>query len=91
MPVVAVFLCDLRIRVNGVAVAAERIDLHAVFFYGIGKFLQLFIVRKQNGRVAMRLAGVAARADLKLLDTECFEVCKRFVEGTVAEKNGYNA
>ena len=55
---------DRFLRVQRVSVAAERADHQAAGFDRMLERFQFAFVGKQYVRIAMRVAGIAARADL---------------------------
>ena len=58
------------IRIDHIAVAAERADRHSEFFYRLLKLFELGFVFQQLTRVAMSLSGITAAADLQRFNTE---------------------
>ena len=73
---------------DGVAVRAERRQFQTAFLqYALECGQRAFILQKK-GRVAMRLAGVAAAADLHHLDAHRLKVFEGFLKRHVADNVG---
>ena len=74
-------LCDLGVRVHGVAVCGERGDRHTVVGHRLFEFGKRRLVGQQCLGVAVRLAGIAARTDLQRLNAKRGKLIKRLLKG----------
>ena len=79
---------ELLVRVNRVAVAGERADLHVILLDDIAEFLELCLVVQQDLRVAVVLAREAAAADFDHLDAHGLEVLQGLFKRHVADDVG---
>src|SRR3954470_10535471 len=78
---------DLALRVQRVAVAAERADHQPAAGHRVAKGLELPLAGQELRRFAMRVARVGARANLYRLHAELDEIVERFLERLVAEEH----
>ena len=76
------------VRVNRVAVAGERADLHVILLDKAAEFLELRFVVQKHLRVAVVLAREAAAADLHHLDAHRLKVFEGFLKRHVADDIG---
>ena len=78
-------LCNVLVRMHGVAVAADGADFNVVFFDKILEFLQFGFAVQQHLGIRVLFAGIAARTDLHHFDAERGEVFQGFFQRPAAD------
>src|SRR5438132_10397823 len=74
-----------------VAMAAQRADDQPAALDGLLERLQLRRILQERSRLAVRVAGIRAAADLHGADAERLEVVERLLEGLAAEQDREHA
>ena len=82
------FFGKLSVGMNGISVAAQRIELDAAVFKQRREFLPAVRVVKQLGRLAVPVSRIAARADLDGLDANPCQILQRFAERQRIQRDG---
>ena len=78
------------IGVHRVAVGGKSGDFQTVLFDGVAEFFDLLVILEQLGRVAVRLAGEAARTDFNGLNAGILQIFAGVVQASVRKQNRKN-
>ena len=78
------------IGVHRVAVGGKSGDFQTMLFDGVAEFFDLLVILEQLGRVAVRLAGEAARTDFNGLNAGILQIFAGVVQASVRKQNRKN-
>ena len=81
------FVPDSRVRMQRVAVAAQRADPDAVIRQDLAKLAQLLRI-VQHRELAVRVAGIVAGAELHRVDVQSFELVEHSRQRQLREQAG---